>query len=568
MNDLNDPQRMNIRGDDGGGGSRWSYALVVPMLCLAVFRACGAMDPSVSFDGRRVELCDGAAKGAQTALENGNSFTVDTASDRARATMEPVVMSLCLRALSLLLIVVDLALVVGDLSTPVKPAVASRALSASSLAISVFFLVDVALRVFVSGFRSYFREKLNIADAGIVVITLVVSIVYTSIDLSGTALLPRLVSVLRVLRLIMIIRVWRLVSQRHHLEKASRQMVSQNKRRYRKDGFDLDLTYVTERVIAMSFPSSGTQSMYRNPIKEVQRFLNSKHMDHYKVYNLCSEKGYDAKYFHYRVDRIFIDDHNVPSLADMVRFTASVRDWMAQDPKNIIAVHCKGGKGRTGTMICTWLVDSDEFEGAQASLDYFGERRTDRTKSVKFQGVETPSQSRYVGYYEAVKREHNRQLPPAKRLLIKAFVIQAIQGVGRGNGSDLSVEVIVDKKTVLLADCGKMMHCKLFHDAARDAVRIGLAPPLLVSGDVKVKFHSSAGLAKGYDDCPFFFWFNTTFIENYRLLLPRFELDNPHKQATWATYLEAFSVEVIFSAPNEPGADMQGPAQIDAHEAV
>ncbi|XP_078473139.1 phosphatidylinositol 3,4,5-trisphosphate 3-phosphatase TPTE2-like isoform X1 [Lampetra planeri] len=350
------------------------------------------MDPVVSFDGSKVELCDGAAKGAQTALENGNAFSMDTASGRARAAMEPVVMSLWLRALSLLLIFVDLALVVADLSTPAKPAVASRALSASSLAISVFFFVDVALRVFVSGFRSYFRERLNIADAGIVMITLIVSIVYTSIDLSGTALLPRLVSVLRVLRLIMIIRVWRLVSQRHHLEKASRQMVSQNKRRYRKDGFDLDLTYVTERVIAMSFPSSGTQSMYRNPIKEVQRFLNSKHMDHYKVYNLCSEKGYDAKYFHYRVDRVFIDDHNVPSLADMVRFTASVRDWMAQDPKNIIAVHCKGGKGRTGTMICTWLIDSDEFEGAQASLDYFGERRTDRTKSVKFQGVETPSQ--------------------------------------------------------------------------------------------------------------------------------------------------------------------------------
>ena len=31
--------------------------------------------------------------------------------------------------------------------------------------------------------------------------------------------------------------------------------------------------------------------------------------------------------------------------------------------------------------------------------------------SKKFQGVETPSQSRYVGYYEWVKN-HDRQLPP------------------------------------------------------------------------------------------------------------------------------------------------------------
>ena len=37
---------------------------------------------------------------------------------------------------------------------------------------------------------------------------------------------------------------------------------------------------------------------------------------------------------------------------------------------------------------------------AKEALDFFGEQRTDFTKSSKFQGVETPSQSRYVGYYE------------------------------------------------------------------------------------------------------------------------------------------------------------------------
>lgn len=104
------------------------------------------------------------------------------------------------------------------------------------------------------------------------------------------------------------------------------------------------------------------------------------------------EKGYDPKYFHYRVERIFIDDHNVPTIQDMLKFTASVREWMSQDEKNIIAIHCKGGKGRTGTMVCTWLIDSDQFESAKESLDYFGERRTDRSTSTKFQGVETPSQ--------------------------------------------------------------------------------------------------------------------------------------------------------------------------------
>ena len=30
---------------------------------------------------------------------------------------------------------------------------------------------------------------------------------------------------------------------------------------------------------------------------------------------------------------------------DMLKYTANVREWMAADDKNIIAIHCKGGKG-------------------------------------------------------------------------------------------------------------------------------------------------------------------------------------------------------------------------------
>ena len=63
----------------------------------------------------------------------------------------------------------------------------------------------------------------------------------------------------------------------------------------------------------------------------------------YKLYNLCSERTYETHHFHDRVERVMIDDHNVPSLKQMLEFADSVREWLAQHPDNVIVVHCKGG---------------------------------------------------------------------------------------------------------------------------------------------------------------------------------------------------------------------------------
>ena len=54
----------------------------------------------------------------------------------------------------------------------------------------------------------------------------------------------------------------------------------------------------------------------------------------------------------------------------MIEFARAAREWMEADPQNVIAVHCKGGKGRTGTVICTWLIESGDFGKAQVSPTY------------------------------------------------------------------------------------------------------------------------------------------------------------------------------------------------------
>ncbi|XP_059000871.1 phosphatidylinositol 3,4,5-trisphosphate 3-phosphatase TPTE2-like [Mustela lutreola] len=455
-----------------------------------------------------------------------------------------LVSSLTFRIFGIMLVFVDLSLIITDLIVANSTTYIPLEYHSISLAIALFFLMDVLLRAYVEGIKYYFSDALNFLDAVIIVMTLLIDIIYMFFDFKSLQTTPRLTIFFRPLRLVILVRLFHLAHQKRHLEQLARRMVSGNKRRYRKDGFDLDLTYITERIIGMSFPSSGKESFYRNPIEEVVRFLDTKHREHYQIYNLCSERAYNPKYFHDRVQRIKIDDHNVPSLSEMVAFAKEVNEWMSQDDKNIVVIHCKGGKGRTGTMICAYLIASGIFTTAEESLFYFGERRTDKSTSSKFQGVETPSQSRYVGYFADVKNIYNMTLPPRKTVKIEKIVIHSIHGVGKGNGTDLKVQIVMQRQIIFFGSASK--NCQILHDAETDSVTIHLSncPPLY--DDIKVQFFSSSDLPKYYDQCPFFFWFHTSFLQNKRLYLPRNQLDNPHKKKTWHIYREDFAVELYF----------------------
>lgn len=62
-----------------------------------------------------------------------------------------------------------------------------------------------------------------------------------------------------------------------------RNLVSKHRRRMLVAGYDLDMSYITDHVLAMSFPAEHMRAMYRNPLWQVKSVLDMRHGGHYKV---------------------------------------------------------------------------------------------------------------------------------------------------------------------------------------------------------------------------------------------------------------------------------------------
>ncbi|KAL9649991.1 hypothetical protein ABK040_003109 [Willaertia magna] len=168
-----------------------------------------------------------------------------------------------------------------------------------------------------------------------------------------------------------------------------------------KTTYDLDLTYITNRIIAMAIPGEGISSYYRNAIDSVANFFKEKHGGHFLIINL-SEIPYEYELFEKSlneggpggiVKEMGFPDHHTCPVEYLFEICEIMDRFLKEDPLNVVAVHCLAGRGRTGTVIAGYLSYSGMFESGTEALDYFAMKRSKRDR-----GVAGPSQRRYVQY--------------------------------------------------------------------------------------------------------------------------------------------------------------------------
>eukprot|EP00911_Craspedida_sp_UC1_P002631 UC1_evm1s1938 len=304
--------------------------------------------------------------------------------------------------------------------------------------------------------------------------------------------------------------------------KSIRKVVTGSKARYVTEFVDLDLTYIAKNIIAMSFPATGLEAAYRNNLNDVAAMLKTKHGDNFMVFNV-SKKFYDISKLDNQVLDFGWPDHLAPPIERLCSCCGSMDSWLSADDKNIVVVHCKGGKGRTGCVIASYLIYKRLFLRAEDAMAQFAQRRFNPNDETEEIGVTQPSQRRYVHYFEALM--DGRLTVWERPLLLQTVLLQGLPNYDKGGCRPVLVIYRDLEEEVFRTQDPQLFTGK------DEYVELGVGPSfgIITKGDILVKLYHKT--ATGADKLIFRCQFHTAAVQGHLLAMEKKDLDLAYKDS-------------------------------------
>uniref|UniRef100_A0A673GV07 Tensin-1-like n=1 Tax=Sinocyclocheilus rhinocerous TaxID=307959 RepID=A0A673GV07_9TELE len=294
-----------------------------------------------------------------------------------------------------------------------------------------------------------------------------------------------------------------------------------------EENYEVDLVYITERIISVSFPSNVEEPSYSGNIKEVATMLRSKHGDNYLLqYYLspcvCLRKVLDFGW----------PDHHAPALDKICSICKAMDTWMNADSHNVVVLHNKGNRGRTGVVVAAYMHYSNISASADQALDRFAMKRFYEDKVLP---VGQPSQRRYVRYFSGLLS--GRIKINNKPLFLHHVIMHGIPNFESKGGCRPFLKIYQAMQPVYTSGIYNVQ------GDSQTSICITIEPGLLLKGDILLKCYHKRFRSPSRDVI-FRVQFHTCAVHDLGIVFGKDELDETFKDDRFPEYGK---VEFVFS---------------------
>ncbi|XP_025018982.1 tensin-1 isoform X9 [Python bivittatus] len=298
-----------------------------------------------------------------------------------------------------------------------------------------------------------------------------------------------------------------------------------------EDTCELDLVYVTERIIAVNFASLSEEQTFCSNLKEVAQMLKSKHGDSYLLLNL-SERRHDISKLHSKVLDFGWPDLHTPALEKICSICKAMDTWLNADSHNVVVLHNKGNRGRTGVVIAAYMHYSNISASADQALDRFAMKRFYEDKVIP---AGQPSQKRYVHYFSGLLSGTIKM--NNKPLFLHHVIMHGIPNFESKGGCRPFLKIYQAMQPVYTSGIYNVQ------GDSQTSICITIEPGLLLKGDILLKCYHKE-FRSPTRDVIFRVQFHTCAIHDLAIVFNKEDLDDAFKDERFPEYGK---VEFVFS---------------------